>query len=174
MLTLQLLRSHLAVGAASFGKQALLGLVVFHGDLPLQNAFFWCLRTSSAFVLFESSPPRRQMRNPSINMVFSSCFGPFLEQQNLLRLFCGWRIQALEILEGYIEKTVVQVGTPQGSVRAVPYFMNGSNDGSEHVGIQPADVTKLKRFQAPWKTRVKFRVIFDSHSLQKTKQDARL
>lgn len=64
--------------------------------------------------------------------------------QNLLRFFCGQRIQILEILEGYIE-TSIQVGTPQQFVGAVTYFINSSNDGSEHVGIQPADVTKLKR-----------------------------
>lgn len=66
----------------------------------------------------------------------------------MLRLFCGQRIQVLEILEGYTEKSIIQVRTPQGSVRAVPYFMNGSNDGSEHVGILSADVTKLKRVSA--------------------------
>lgn len=65
--------------------------------------------------------------------------------QYLLRFFCGQRIQVLEILEGYVEKTNIQVGTPQQFVRAVPYFINSSSDGSEHVGIQPADVTKLKR-----------------------------
>lgn len=61
--------------------------------------------------------------------------------QYLLRFFCGQRIQVLEILE----KTNIQVGTPQQFVRAVPYFINSSSDGSEHVGIQPANVTKLKR-----------------------------
>jgi len=45
-----------------------------------------------------------------------------------------------------IEKAVIQAGTPQRAVRAVvPCFMSGSKDGCEHLGIQPADVTKLKR-----------------------------
>lgn len=63
----------------------------------------------------------------------------------MLRWLRGRRIQVPEILEGYIEKIIIQVGTPQGSVKAVPCPMNGSNDRSEHVGIQPADVTKLKQ-----------------------------
>lgn len=68
----------------------------------------------------------------------------------------------------------MQVRSPQGSVRAYPYFMNGSYNGLEHVGIQPAEVTKLKQVSGTLEDKSQIQSDFDSHNLQKTKQDVSL
>lgn len=62
----------------------------------------------------ESLTPCPKMRNHSTNIVLSSCFRPFIEKQNLMRFFVSNEYrQALEILEGYTERTTIQLGTPQ-------------------------------------------------------------